>query len=79
MVLNVLTVNREKLLKLDSRSREYNITVIGEEPHVAYNRVGLTTYFDHRKVENLYLNPVTWVRKPTTSLLQRRRADIRTV
>lgn len=52
--------NREKLLKLDARTREYDITVIGEEPHLAYNRVGLTSFFEHRKVEQLYLNPLTW-------------------
>jgi hypothetical protein len=28
---------------------------------VAYNRVGLTTFFEHRKVEKLYLNPLEWV------------------
>jgi len=56
------THGREKLLKLDARAREYDIVVVGEEPHVAYNRVGLTSFFEHRKVENLYLNPVEWVR-----------------
>ncbi|KAI0168957.1 nitrite reductase [Hypoxylon sp. FL1284] len=50
----------EKLLKLDARAREYDIVVIGEEPHLAYNRVGLTSFFSHRKVENLYLNPKEW-------------------
>ncbi|KAK4166366.1 putative nitrite reductase [NAD(P)H] [Cladorrhinum sp. PSN259] len=50
----------EKLLKLDARTRNYDIVVIGEEPHVAYNRVGLTSFFEHRKVENLYLNPIDW-------------------
>ncbi|KAK3984607.1 putative nitrite reductase [NAD(P)H] [Cladorrhinum sp. PSN332] len=50
----------EKLLKLDARTRNYDIVVIGEEPHVAYNRVGLTSFFEHRKVENLYLNPLEW-------------------
>jgi hypothetical protein len=55
---------REKLLKLDARAREYNITVVGEEKHVAYNRVGLTTFFEHRKVEKLYLNPLDWVCPP---------------
>lgn len=35
--------------------------MVGEEKHVAYNRVGLTTFFEHRKVENLYLNPLEWV------------------
>ncbi|KAK7703659.1 Nitrite reductase [NAD(P)H] [Diaporthe eres] len=50
----------EKLLKLDARAREYDITVIGEEKHLAYNRVGLTSFFEHRRVEQLYLNPLSW-------------------
>ncbi|KAI9789515.1 MAG: hypothetical protein M1833_002302 [Piccolia ochrophora] len=50
----------EKLLKLDAKRREYNVVVIGEEAHVAYNRVGLTAFFQHRKVEDLYLNPKDW-------------------
>lgn len=52
---------REKLMKLDAKRREYDIIVIGEEAHLAYNRVGLTSFFQHRKVENLYLNPKEWV------------------
>lgn len=47
-------------MKLDAKRREYDIIVIGEEPHLAYNRVGLTSFFQHRKVENLYLNPKEW-------------------
>lgn len=50
----------EKLLKLDVKRREYDVVVIGEEAHLAYNRVGLTSYFQHREVENLYLNPASW-------------------
>ena len=50
----------EKLMKMDSKRREYDLIVIGEEPHLAYNRVGLTSFFQHRKVENLYLNPHEW-------------------
>ena len=50
----------EKLLKMDSKRREYDLVVIGEEPHLAYNRVGLTSFFQHRKIENLYLNPHEW-------------------
>lgn len=34
--------------------------MIGEEPHLAYNRVGLTSFFQHRQVEDLYLNPQDW-------------------
>lgn len=50
----------EKLMKLDVKRREYDIVVIGEEAHLAYNRVGLTSFFQHRQVENLYLNPESW-------------------
>lgn len=57
----------EKLMKLDVKKREYDIIVIGEEPHLAYNRVGLTSFFQHRIVENLYLNPKEWVRLPLLS------------
>lgn len=53
---------REKLLKYDARAREYDVTVLGEEAHLAYNRVGLTSFFSHRKIEDLYLNPSDWVR-----------------
>lgn len=51
----------EKLIKMDAKRREYDIVVIGEEPHLAYNRVGLSSYFQHRAVENLYLNKHDWV------------------
>lgn len=50
----------EKMLKLDSKRRDYEIVVIGEEAHVAYNRVGLTSFFQHRATENLYLNEEKW-------------------
>lgn len=50
----------EKLLKMDAKRREYDVVVIGEEAHLAYNRVGLTSFFQHRKAENLYLNPKEW-------------------
>ncbi|KAL2824914.1 hypothetical protein BDW59DRAFT_146890 [Aspergillus cavernicola] len=50
----------EKLVKLDAEGRKYDIVVIGEEPHIAYNRVGLSSYFEHRKIEDLYLNPKEW-------------------
>ena len=50
-------------MKLDVKRREYDVIVIGEEQHLAYNRVGLTSFFQHRKVENLYLNPQEWVRR----------------
>jgi nitrite reductase (NAD(P)H) len=50
----------EKIIKQDT-ARRFDILVIGEEPHVAYNRVGLSSYFEHRKIEDLYLEPKEWV------------------
>lgn len=47
----------DKLLVNDSKLKEYRIQVIGEEPCLAYNRVGLTEYFQHRKFDKLLLSP----------------------
>ncbi|KAJ3475533.1 hypothetical protein NLI96_g11777 [Meripilus lineatus] len=49
----------EKILNLDEEGR-YRIVTCGEEVHLAYNRVALTDYFQHRNVEKLYLNPPEW-------------------
>ncbi|KAJ6571761.1 NADPH nitrite reductase [Mycena capillaripes] len=49
----------EKLLTLDVQ-KKYFVVTCGEERYFAYNRVGLTEYFEHRNVENLYLNPPSW-------------------
>ncbi|EJF58500.1 nitrite reductase [Dichomitus squalens LYAD-421 SS1] len=48
-----------KLLSLDT-SRRYRIVTCGEEVHLAYNRVALTDYFQHRNVEKLYLESPDW-------------------
>ncbi|KAM0439871.1 hypothetical protein ACHAPT_000968 [Fusarium lateritium] len=58
----------EKLLKYDAKTKEYSITVLGEEPYLAYNRVGLTSFFEHRKIENLYMNPAEWYTEAEESL-----------
>ena len=52
----------EKLLTLDV-AEKYFVRTCGEEPMLAYNRVGLTEYFQHRNVEDLYLNDVSWYAK----------------
>ncbi|KIX04140.1 nitrite reductase [NAD(P)H], large subunit [Rhinocladiella mackenziei CBS 650.93] len=57
----------EKMLKLDAKRMEYDVVVIGEEPHLAYNRVGLTSFFQHRQVESLYLNPESWYKSHPSS------------
>jgi nitrite reductase (NAD(P)H) len=48
-------------MKWDAEQKQYDIVVIGEEQHLAYNRVGLSTFFEHRKIEDLYLNSQEWV------------------
>ncbi|CAK5272257.1 unnamed protein product [Mycena citricolor] len=50
----------EKLLDLDSAAKRYLVVTCGEEPVYAYNRVGLTEYFAHRNVEDLYIRPPSW-------------------
>ncbi|KAF8137709.1 hypothetical protein EV363DRAFT_1318672 [Boletus edulis] len=49
----------EKILNLDE-AKHYHLVTCGEEAHLAYNRVALTEYFQHRSVEKLYLNQVEW-------------------
>ncbi|KAL6305724.1 nitrite reductase [Sparassis latifolia] len=49
----------EKLLNLD-KGKKYRVVTCGEETHLAYNRVALTEYFQHRSVEKLYLNSAEW-------------------
>lgn len=49
----------EKMLTLDEAKR-FRLVTCGEESHLAYNRVALTDYFQHRSVEKLYLNQVEW-------------------
>ncbi|ORY78544.1 hypothetical protein BCR37DRAFT_382185 [Protomyces lactucae-debilis] len=50
----------EKLLERDAKQKQYSVIVLGEEKHVAYNRVGLTSFFEHRSIPDLYLNPEDW-------------------
>lgn len=66
----------EKLLKHLLRplpsGLTYTILVLGEEPHLAYNRVGLTSFFTHRSVSQLLLNPPEWYTShPPSSLTHR--------
>ncbi|BGO91811.1 hypothetical protein NBRC10512_007608 [Rhodotorula toruloides] len=50
----------EKMLDLDKDVGRYFLRTCGEEDHLAYNRVGLTEYFQHRNVSDLYLNSPSW-------------------
>jgi len=35
----------EKLISKDRKRKQYEIVILGEEKYVAYNRVGLTSFF----------------------------------
>nr|CAQ77147.1 nitrite reductase [Blastobotrys adeninivorans] len=50
----------EQLLERDLLTREYSVTILGEEKYLAYNRVGLADYFSHQSVNDLYLNDTAW-------------------
>ena len=59
--LLIEVVFSKKLIKYDVKRREYDIVVIRGEAHLAYNCVGLISFFQHQQVQNLYLNPKEWV------------------
>lgn len=67
----------EKLLKYDLEGGcdEWQVVVFGEEPHLAYNRVGLTQYFTNRSIDSLYLNPTEWYKSHENRKLQYHLSD----
>lgn len=50
----------EKLLAKDKNSGQFMLTVFGEEPRVAYDRVHLSAYFDGKTAEDLTMAPMDW-------------------
>ena len=49
----------ERLVEFDLKN-EYQIVTFCEEPRLAYDRVNLTKYFEHRKAEKLALSTPEW-------------------
>lgn len=49
----------EKMLAYDTE-KEFCIKVFGDEPELAYNRVGLTQYFTHQDPEKQLMKPRSW-------------------
>ncbi|MEM7138479.1 MAG: nitrite reductase large subunit NirB [Myxococcota bacterium] len=47
-------------LTVHDQERRYRLLVFGEEPRPAYDRVQLTSYFDHRSVDELTMAPREW-------------------
>jgi nitrite reductase (NADH) large subunit len=50
----------EKLIAKDKNSERFALTVFGEEPRVAYDRVHLSAYFDGKTAEDLTMAPLDW-------------------
>ncbi|WP_218330820.1 nitrite reductase large subunit NirB [Hydrotalea lipotrueae] len=57
----------EKLLK-KAKQNQFELTVFGEEPRPAYDRVHLTDYFSGTSAANLYLAPSDWYRENNIQL-----------
>ncbi|KAJ3054884.1 hypothetical protein HK097_000460 [Rhizophlyctis rosea] len=49
----------EKLLEYDTE-KKYRLVVFGEESHLAYNRVALTSYFGHRSISDMLMVEAGW-------------------
>ena len=50
----------EKLIAKEKNEQRFALTVFGEEPRVAYDRVHLSAYFDGKTADDLTLAPLNW-------------------
>lgn len=50
----------EKLVAKEKNEQRFTLTVFGEEPRVAYDRVHLSAYFDGKTADDLTLAPQSW-------------------
>ncbi|WP_460635307.1 nitrite reductase large subunit NirB [Larkinella harenae] len=50
----------EKLIAKEKNERRFSLTVFGEEPRVAYDRVHLSAYFAGKTAEDLTMAPEAW-------------------
>ena len=57
----------DRLTSSDTAGR-YRLTVFGDEPRAAYDRVRLTTYFEHRSAEELSLASREWYEERSIEL-----------
>ncbi|QDK83568.1 nitrite reductase large subunit [Spirosoma sp. KCTC 42546] len=50
----------EKIVAKEKNEQRFRLTVFGEEPRVAYDRVHLSAYFDGKTADDLTLAPQSW-------------------
>jgi len=65
----------EKLLS-KAPAGAFKVTVLCEEPYAAYNRVKLTTFFDHRSPDKLAMSSEDWCSANNVSLVFGKAASI---
>jgi nitrite reductase (NADH) large subunit len=59
----------EKLLARAKDGQKFELTVFGEEPRVAYDRVHLSEYFASKSAEELHMAPLAWYAENDIQLL----------
>lgn len=64
----------EKLVEFDT-DNEFEIVTFCEEPRAAYDRVGLTKYFDHRDADELMIADSSWYAENNIRLYVGERAE----
>ncbi|CAL1126061.1 unnamed protein product [Cladocopium goreaui] len=62
---------------LEERERNVAITVLCEEPRLAYNRVAMTSYFQHRSAAELSMVNMEWLQEKNVQLIFARATSIK--
>jgi len=62
---------------LEERERNVAITVLCEEPRLAYNRVAMTSYFQHRSSAELSMVNMEWLQEKNVQLIFARATSIK--
>eukprot|EP00434_Breviolum_minutum_P006989 symbB.v1.2.006166.t1/scaffold366.1/size218977/8 len=62
---------------LEQRERNVSITVLCEEPRLAYNRVAMTSYFQHRSASELSMCSMDWLQEKNVQLIFARATSIK--
>lgn len=62
---------------LEERERNVAITVLCEEPRLAYNRVAMTSYFQHRTASELSMVNIEWLQEKNVQLIFARATSIK--
>lgn len=62
---------------LEERERNVQITVLCEEPRLAYNRVAMTSYFQHRSAAELSMVNLEWLQEKNVQVIFARATSIK--